>query len=148
MKTSVLIAQLSGGLAFLLAGSAAAQIGTLAGTTCGSSSAVNDLSSGVYLLLGPDITYARQQPFGSATLTADSAGPPLVLAVCTDPPSPIANCTALEASPGIATAFTFVPTRPATSTNIWIVVDSLRAAGSGSQYCNSYTLTITGPLDG
>lgn len=148
MKTSALIALKTGVLAFLLAGSAAAQIGTFTGTTCGFPSTVNDLSSGVYQLLGGDVTYARRQPFGSATLTADSSGPSLVLAICTDPPSPTADCIAQEANPGIATYMGFAPTRPNTSTNIWIVVDAPQSPGSATQVCSSYTLTITGPLDG
>lgn len=148
MKTSASIALKTGVLTFLLAGSAAAQLGTSTGTTCGLPSTVNDLSSGVYQLLGGDVTYPIRQYYGTASLTASSSGPSLVLAVCTDPPSPTADCVAVEATPGVPIAVGYVPTRPNTSTNIWIVVDALQAPGSETQVCNSYTLTISGPLDG
>lgn len=146
MKTSASIALKTGVLAFLLAGSAAAQLGSFTGTTCGLPSAVNDLSSGVYQLLGGDVTYPIRQFYGTATLTAGSSGPSLVLTVCKDPPSPTADCVAVEATPGTPTSVGYVPTRPNTSTNIWIVVDAQQAPGSETQICGSYTLTISGPL--
>jgi len=146
MKTPASFVLKTGGLALLYAGGAAAQYGTSTGTTCGFPSTINDLSSGVYQLLGSDVTYPVQQYYGTATLTADASGPPLVLAVCKDPPSPTADCLALEAAPGVPTTLSYTPTRPNTSTNIWIVVDALQPAGSATPACGSYTVMITGPL--
>jgi hypothetical protein len=145
MKTPASLGHAVATVLLLAAGSAAASE-SFPGTTCGFPSSVSDLSGGAYQLPGRDRTYAWMVHSGQASLQVNQTSPPLVLAVCRDPPSPTADCTAIEVAPGFSQQLNLRPTRPFGSPNIWIVVDSLQPVGSTSPPdCGEYLLVYGGP---
>lgn len=146
MKTPASLVRATASALLLAAGSAVASE-SFPGTTCGFPSSVSDLSGGAYQLPGRDRTYAWLTYSGEAALQVSETSAPLVLAVCRDPPSPTADCTAIEIAPGSSQQLNLRPTRPFAFPNIWIVVDSLRPVDSASPPpdCGDYVLHYLGP---
>lgn len=124
-------------VALMSTGAASAAVITLQGTTCNGSSVIHDLSNGVYRLPGREQVHAvTVYGEGTATFMAQPTADATIFAVCTDPPSPTARCSAVNLDAGHALALPLRPTRPSTQANIWIVVDN------ELPQCGQYTAAV------
>ncbi len=121
----------------LSTGTAGAAIITLQGTTCSGSPLIHELSNGVYRMPGREQVHAvTVYGEGSATFTAQPAADATIFAVCIDPPSPSARCSAVNLDAGHSYTLPLHPTRPSTQANIWIVVDN------ELQQCGQYMASV------